>query len=600
MVAFSKSFISFITAAILATSYVEAAPFPEYTRHATHMTRYIGKRALKLESYHPKSSFNVFGEDGVTIKSRSVGPASLRDSAFDYLNTQGISSDKAAWGSGFTSGSTRVAYMKQAINGVPLANAVASIGFNDDKVVSYSTSFIDIKSAKIAPSTPTVSWRSVLPRVETILEGTYNGWNTTLEYLAQSDGSVSLVHVVQIQNEDTGAWYEAYIDAHSGELVSVTDFVSDASYVALPLTKQSFLDGQELLENPEDLGASPFGWHSIGFANSTSTSGNNVIVFKGDRVQRQTSAGPSFFSFYNDTFDPSLPANAVAAQTNAFFVANAVHDFAYRYGFTEEKFNFQLNNFGKGGKENDRVLLSVQDASGKNNANFATPPDGQNGVCRMFTWDVVSPERDGSLQNDILIHELAHGITTRLTGGGTARCLQTLESGGMGEGWGDAMADWMLQTSEKTVDMVMGGYVTNSLRRGIRTAPYSVDKNVNSLTYSALKVRNQVHEIGEVWANMLHNVYAALVDKHGFAADKLTNADAPEGNVVFMRLYMDALSLQPCNPTFVSARDAWILADTIRYNGAHKCTVFNAFASRGLGLQADGSFEDDFTPLVGC
>lgn len=103
--------------------------------------------------------------------------------------------------------------------------------------------------------------------------------------------------------------------------------------------------------------------------------GNNVIVFKGDRVQRQTSAGPSFFSFYNDTFDPSLPANAVAAQTNAFFVANAVHDFAYRYGFTEEKFNFQLNNFGKGGKENDRVLLSVQDASGKNNANFATPPE---------------------------------------------------------------------------------------------------------------------------------------------------------------------------------------------------------------------------------
>lgn len=45
------------------------------------------------------------------------------------------------------------------------------------------------------------------------------------------------------------------------------------------------------------------------------------------------------------------------------------------------------------------------------------------------------------MENDILIHEVTHGITNRLTGGGTARCLQTPESGGLGEGWGDAMAE---------------------------------------------------------------------------------------------------------------------------------------------------------------
>ena len=52
-----------------------------------------------------------------------------------------------------------------------------------------------------------------------------------------------------------------------------------------------------------------------------------------------------------------------------------MHDFAYRYGFTEKAFNFQQSNFGKGGKEGDRVLMGVQDASGVNNANFATPPE---------------------------------------------------------------------------------------------------------------------------------------------------------------------------------------------------------------------------------
>jgi len=83
--------------------------------------------------------------------------------------------------------------------------------------------------AKIAPSEPTVSWRSVLPQVEETLDGKYNDFNATLEYLAMGDGSVALTHVIQVQNEETNAWYEAYIDAHTGELVSVTDFVAEAS-----------------------------------------------------------------------------------------------------------------------------------------------------------------------------------------------------------------------------------------------------------------------------------------------------------------------------------------------------------------------------------
>lgn len=42
--------------------------------------------------------------------------------------------------------------------------------------------------------------------------------------------------------------------------------------------------------------------------------------------------------------------------------------------------------------------------------------------------------RDGALENDIVVHENTHGMTNRMTGGGTAACLQTTESGGLGEG----------------------------------------------------------------------------------------------------------------------------------------------------------------------
>ena len=78
---------------------------------------------------------------------------------------------------------------------------------------------------------------------------------------------------------------------------------------------------------------------------------------------------------YNTSAAPSTPNNVNAARTNAFYIINKIHDFTYRYGFTEAAFNFQNDNFGKGGVGNDRVQISVQDASGTNNAVFFTPPE---------------------------------------------------------------------------------------------------------------------------------------------------------------------------------------------------------------------------------
>jgi len=56
-----------------------------------------------------------------------------------------------------------------------------------------------------------------------------------------------------------------------------------------------------------------------------------------------------------------------------------------RYGFTEEAGNFQQYNFGRGGEEGDAVITNAQDGSGFNNANFMTPPDGQNGLVVSFS-----------------------------------------------------------------------------------------------------------------------------------------------------------------------------------------------------------------------
>ena len=113
-----------------------------------------------------------------------------------------------------------------------------------------------------------------------------------------------------------------------------------------------------------------------------------MVAFKGSQTSTtaQSSSGLNFIYTQNPAQAPTTTANLNAARVNAFYLVNAYHDTLYQYGFTESAFNFQDNNFGKGGAGSDRIRMSVQDTSGTNNANFATPPDGQPGQCRMYVW----------------------------------------------------------------------------------------------------------------------------------------------------------------------------------------------------------------------
>lgn len=98
-------------------------------------------------------------------------------------------------------------------------------------------------------------------------------------------------------------------------------------------------------------------------------SGNNVVTFKGLQANTTTesSAVLNFIYQQDPTQAPTAQVNIDTARTNTFYIVNTVHDISYIYGFTESGFNFQNNNFGKGGAGNDRVTVSVQDAAGVNN-----------------------------------------------------------------------------------------------------------------------------------------------------------------------------------------------------------------------------------------
>ncbi|KAI0363435.1 hypothetical protein BV20DRAFT_958322 [Pilatotrama ljubarskyi] len=599
---FKKVFASVFLAVLCATTAI-AVPYPPNAKFATHRTREIS-RDFKIETYHPESSYETFGE-GIEHPLSKRADASIEDAAAAFVQSRvGVASDAVHVRSSFEGEAASHVYLKQKLNGIPLANAVANVALNkDNKVVAFGSSFVKAPSKKVASSTPSVSVEDAIASAEELLKGTHDAENfpePTLEYFAKDDGSVVLTHVFQVRNEAAGTWYEAFVDAHSGDLVSVTDFVSKASYLVLPIWKETLTQGFQTLTDPQDTTASPQGWHSDGTTSTTTTAGNNAIAYKGSQssTTSQSSSGLVFNYPANANASPTTTANVNAARVNAFYIVNSIHDITYKYGFTEAAYNFQNNNFGKGGKGNDRVTVSVQDSAGTDNADFSTPPDGQSGAMRMFLWDYTSPQRDGALENDIVSHENTHGLTNRLTGGGTGRCLQSTEAGGLGEGWSDAFADWLEKTDSSVPDYVMGQYVINNAA-GIRSHPYSTSASVNPLRYSSVKQLNEVHNIGEVWANTLHNVYAALVKARGFSSTARTDPSGTAGNVVYLHLFIDALSLQPCNPTFLTARDAWIQADQNRYGGANKCTLWNAFASRGLGVNA-ANHNDDSTVPSGC
>jgi len=167
------------------------------------------------------------------------------------------------------------------------------------------------------------------------------------------------------------------------------------TYRVFPYLLASPLEGpRQLLADPADGLASPFGWHDTNGASGaeyTHTRGNNVHAYldrdadnNPDDLLAEGNAG-LLFDFPMDM--AKTPDNqAEAALTQLFYMNNFMHDFSYRYGFNEEAGNFQQNLYGKAGKAGDAVKAEAQDGTGFNNANFSTPPDGASARMQMYIW----------------------------------------------------------------------------------------------------------------------------------------------------------------------------------------------------------------------
>ncbi|KAJ7799933.1 Fungalysin metallopeptidase-domain-containing protein [Mycena olivaceomarginata] len=447
MVALNKFFASALFLAIVYASSGLAAPWPASLKYATNRLRIAG-RGLQLNTFHPESTYQTFGE-GIEHPLRKRAEASIEDRALAFIQAHlHVPADGIYFKCSCAGEVSDHVFVRQAIDGISVANALTNVAFNkDDKLLranqyafsSFPGSFAHMSLANVASSTPTFSLEDAIASAEQTIDGTFNEHPPTLEFLALEVGSVHLMHVTQIQNAETNTWLKAFVDAHTGDVLSLTDFVTKTSYPVLPTQKEILTPEFQTLFDPQDTLGDPDGWHSDGTTTTTTTAGNNAISFKGAQTATtaQSVAGLVFNYPQSATTAPTTTANINASRVNEFHIVNSIHDLSYLppvslsppshldfplflgYGFTEAAFNFQNNNFGKGGARNDRITISVQNSAAIDNADFSTPPDGQSGAMRMFLWDLTNPERDGALENDIVTYENTHGITNRMTGGRT-------------------------------------------------------------------------------------------------------------------------------------------------------------------------------------
>ena len=341
----------------------------------------------------------------------------------------------------------------------------------------------------------------------------------------------------------------------------------------------------------------PFTGVNGSWVSGDTTSGNNVNAYR-DRDdsdandEYQPTAADQHFNYtftdaWQDATDVAdvgaLDADQDPAITQLFYYTNDQHDWLWSYGFDEASGNFQVTNPSGDGTGGDPVLAEAQDGWDfgcvddmdtpddpdddedircLNNANFGTSnTDGSAARMQMYMWVTsgANPSRDGSMDGDVIAHEIGHGVAERLLPDGLTNSIS--QSGSLGEGWSDTLS--LLRWG----DAVVGDYATSNAATGVRSVAY----DTSTRTYGSYNTGvGSPHFNGEIWATMTYDV------RENLGLDTTT------------QLVIDGMrnTANSPTPTFIDARDGILAADMTNNGGANQCAIWSAFAENGLGVNA--------------
>lgn len=234
------------------------------------------------------------------------------------------------------------------------------------------------------------------------------------------------------------------------------------------------------------------------------------------------------------------------------------------------------------------------------------------GEVTMHLTRSPSIDLDGTFDNQIIAHEFFHYVHHRLTDSSSQ------QTGAMSEGWGDISGFMLSVRPEDTLvpgnDAWQGayglaGYVANNFWSGIRRAPYTTDFSKNAFTFKHIAEgeptptgapgtgNSEVHSAGEIWANMVYECYAGILNSRGAFGDAQSR----------MKDYIiNGFKMTPADATYTEGRNA-ILAAALATDFDDFAACSAGFARRGAGLHAQAPARnsadltgvvEDYTPFV--
>ena len=428
--------------------------------------------------------------------------------------------------------------------------------------------------------------------------GLRQGWAT----YTQAGGTLNYSHVIDAKSGTV--LYRRPLTDHANGDALVTDYYPGAPKGGTQKKVNLFNRGW-LLPGAKNLtdGTSVYAFADINDDDLANT-GETVKVPNNQYKLVPFNSDPLCSSKYVCTWDPnkanSWRTNMNQDVTQAFYLASNFHDWLKKspIGFTAKAGNFEA-------KGNDPVLLNALDGANTDNglpdgnhvdnANMNTPPDGVSPTMQMYLFHTPGDDTDPfvptSSANDasILYHEYTHGLSNRLVSDASGNStLNSVQAGGMGEGWSDFYAMDYLVTNgfqpntrrdgevKEGTYTVAGGLFRNEAMdcRVGSTSPNCVAADGTQGGYTFGDFPNiglrgpEVHDIGEYWAQVLWDVREKL------------------GHTKTMSLTTRAMELSTSDPSLLDMRNAILQADMVNYRGKDVANLWRIFAARGMGWYA--------------
>ncbi|KAF9524010.1 hypothetical protein CPB83DRAFT_861928 [Crepidotus variabilis] len=206
---------------------------------SANMDFIAGSSGFQASEQLPNNFPEPFEPEAISKKFPSKFPIpanSLRDNSRDTAiavvqNELGLGHDEVGFTSGYDTDIAEYAYLYQLHqNGIQIINTHANLGFvlrNGQKYLStLNAAFIKVDAAvNLAKPEPTIQ----LPAAIEALHKAVVWFKASakaqpiLKYYAQSGQNISLVYVIP----EEGNGHEAFVDAHSAEVVGGNNFVTD-------------------------------------------------------------------------------------------------------------------------------------------------------------------------------------------------------------------------------------------------------------------------------------------------------------------------------------------------------------------------------------